>query len=224
MREGDILLHHPYESSFTTRSALHRAGRRRSRRADDQADALPHERRLAHRALAHPGRRAGKQVVVLVEIKARFDEQANIVWARAGAGRRARRLRRGRAQDPLEAGPRRPARGARHAALRPHRHRQLQPKTARLYIDLGLLTADPELGADVTDLFNVLTGHSRQRRYRRLLVAPHAARADGRPDRRAARPQREHGDGRIVMKCNAIVDPQVIAALYRASPPACRSI
>jgi polyphosphate kinase len=92
------------------------------------------------------------------------------------------------------------------------------PWTSRIYVDLGLLTTDPDLGADATDLFNALTGHSRQTRYRKLLVAPATLRSgiiesiNGEAGR-----QREHGDGRIVMKCNAIVDPAVVEALYRAS-------
>ena len=92
------------------------------------------------------------------------------------------------------------------------------PRTARTYVDIGLLTADSEMGADVTDLFNLLTGHSRQKRYRKLLVAPTTLRSgiidliNGERER-----QRSHGDGRIVIKCNAVVDPQIIAALYRAS-------
>jgi polyphosphate kinase len=81
-----------------------------------------------------------------------------------------------------------------------------------------LLTCDPELGADVTDLFNLLTGHSRQTRYRRLLVAPGTLRS-GILDLINAETERqhEHGDGRIVIKCNNVVDPTLIAALYRAS-------
>jgi polyphosphate kinase len=114
---------------------------------------------------------------VLVEIKARFDEQANIVWARALERAGATSPTASWAQDPLQAGDGRPPRGPRPAPLRAHRDGQLQPATARIYIDLGLLTTDNELGADVTDLFNMLTGHSRQTRYRKLLVAPHGLRS-----------------------------------------------
>jgi polyphosphate kinase len=91
-------------------------------------------------------------------------------------------------------------------------------KTARGYVDIGLISCDTDLGADVTDLFNVLTGHSRQTRYRKLLVAPAALRnslLDLIEDERQR--HLEHGDGRIAIKCNAIVDPTSIAALYRAS-------
>ena len=92
------------------------------------------------------------------------------------------------------------------------------PKTARLYVDLGLLTCRPELGADVTDLFNNLTGLSRQRSFRRLLVAPHSLRS-----RFLDLVDREIGHAvagrpaRIILKLNAIVDVAVIEALYRAS-------
>jgi polyphosphate kinase len=92
------------------------------------------------------------------------------------------------------------------------------PKTARIYVDLGLLSDDQELASDVTDLFNVLTGVARQRSYRKLLVAPMALR-DGLLkliDEEIAHHQ-ETGEGRIVIKVNAIVDPVTIAALYRAS-------
>jgi polyphosphate kinase len=92
------------------------------------------------------------------------------------------------------------------------------PKTARIYEDFGLLTADPDVGADLTDLFNVLTGYSRQTGYRRLLVAPHGVRSGivERIDRevehvRAGRP------GRIQIKVNSIVDEETVDALYRAS-------
>ncbi|MBV9319009.1 MAG: RNA degradosome polyphosphate kinase, partial [Mycobacterium sp.] len=91
-------------------------------------------------------------------------------------------------------------------------------KTARLYEDLGLLTADPDIGADLTDLFNSLTGYSRKLSYRNLLVAPHGIRAGiiERVEREIAA-YRERGNGRIRLKLNALVDEQVIDALYHAS-------
>jgi polyphosphate kinase len=218
-REGDILVHHPYES-FTT------SVQRFIEQAVDDPDVLTIKQTLYRTSGDSPIVRAliraaeqGKQVVVLVEIKARFDEQANIVWARA-LERAGAHVAYGvvglKTHSKVALVVRREGRG-----LRRYVHigtGNYNPKTARAYIDLGLLTTDNELGADVTDLFNMLTGHSRQTRYRKLLVAP----AGLRPgileliDEEIAR-QREHGDGRIVMKCNAMVDAPVIAALYRAS-------
>ena len=88
------------------------------------------------------------------------------------------------------------------------------PNTARLYEDIGLLTADPELGADLSDLFNLLTGYSRQRSYRRLLVAP----ADLKPRLiELIRAEAAAGDGSIVLKMNSLVDTEMIDALYEAS-------
>jgi polyphosphate kinase len=89
------------------------------------------------------------------------------------------------------------------------------PKTARMYEDYGLLTADAEVGADLTDLFNVLTGYSRQTGYRRLLVAPHGVRSG--LIERIEREAGADGDGLIQFKVNSIVDEELIDALYRAS-------
>src|ERR1043165_7179461 len=122
--------------------------------------------------------RAGKQVVVLVEVKARFDEQANIGWARmlerAGChvvyGLVGLKTHCKTALVVRQEG----------GYLRRYCHigtGNYHPKTARMYEDFGLLTADAEVGADLTDLFNVLTGYSRQTGYRRLLVAPHGVRS-----------------------------------------------
>ena len=156
---------------------------------------------------------------MLVEIKARFDEEANIVWARklerAGAhvvyGLVGLKTHSKTALVVRREG----------SGLRRYVHigtGNYNPKTARLYVDLGLLTCRPEIGADVTDLFNVLTGLSRQRTFRRLLVAPHSLRS-----RFLELVEREIGHAaagrpaRIVLKLNAIVDVAVIEALYRAS-------
>src|SRR5437773_2208509 len=162
---------------------------------------------------------AGKQVVVLVEVKARFDEQANIGWAkmleRAGChvvyGLVGLKTHCKTALVVRQEG----------GQIRRYCHigtGNYHPKTARLYEDFGLLTADPEVGADLTDLFNVLTGYSRQTAYRRLLVAPYGVRSGivERIEReiehvRAGRP------GLVQMKANSLVDEEVIDALYRAS-------
>ena len=119
----------------------------------------------------------------------------------------------------MQAGARRAGGGGR--SLRRYCHigtGNYHPKTARLYEDFGLLTADPTVGEDVTDLFNHLTAYSRKSAYRRLLVAPDALRAglvaqiNGQADR-----ARRGGPARIQMKCNAIIDEAMIDSLYRAS-------
>ncbi|MDL2335984.1 MAG: polyphosphate kinase 1, partial [Chloroflexota bacterium] len=219
VRAGDLLVHHPYESFAAS-------VQRFIEQAADDPDVLTIKQTLYRtsgdspivRALIRAAE-AGKQVVVLVEIKARFDEQANIVWARAlerAGAHVAYGLVGLKTHTKAALVVRREGRG-----LRRYVHigtGNYNSKTARAYVDLGLLTADPELGADVTELFNLLTGHSRQTRYRKLLVAPSALRArlteliDAETER-----QRTHGDGRIVLKLNAIVDPAMIATLYRAS-------
>lgn len=162
---------------------------------------------------------AGKQVVALVEIKARFDEQANIKWARAleqagvhvvygliGLKTHCKTCLVVRREG---------------STIRRYCHigtGNYNPKTARLYEDVGLLTADPDIGADLTDLFNSLTGYSRKDSYRNLLVAPRGVRKGiiERIDREIA----AHHEGAttgIRLKANALVDEQVIDALYRAS-------
>ena len=219
LREGDVLVHHPYESF---------AGsvQRFIEQAADDPDVLTIKQTLYRTSGDSPIVRAliraaeqGKQVVVLVEIKARFDEQANIVWARA-LERAGAHVVYGlvglKTHSKTALVVRREGRG-----LRRYVHigtGNYNPRTARLYVDLGLLTCDQELGADVTDLFNVLTGPARQNRFRKLLVAPASLR-DGILELISGEVERqgEHGDGRILMKLNALVDPTVIAALYEAS-------
>jgi polyphosphate kinase len=157
--------------------------------------------------------------VVLVEIKARFDEEANIVWARkleqAGA-HVVYGLVGLKTHSKTALVVRREGNG-----LRRYVHigtGNYNSRTARMYTDLGLLTCRAEIGADVTDLFNVLTGLSRQRQFRRLLVAPHTLRKRVLEliEREIGHAQAGRG-GHIVFKLNAIVDPACIEALYRAS-------
>jgi polyphosphate kinase len=161
----------------------------------------------------------GKQVAVLVELKARFDEENNILWARkleragvhvvyglVGLKTHTKVVLVVRRQDN-------------HIKRYVHIGTgNYNPKTARLYTDLGLLSCRDDLGADLTDLFNYLTGYSRQRSYRKLLIAPVNLR-----DRFQALIHREMencrqgGTGRIVAKMNSLVDPKIIATLYEAS-------
>ncbi len=219
VRAGDILVHHPYESFVASVERF-------IDQAADDPEVLTIKQTLYRTSgdspiVRHLIRAAehGKQVVVLVEIKARFDEEANIVWARkleqAGA-HVVYGLVGLKTHSKTALVVRREGNG-----LRRYVHigtGNYNPKTARQYVDLGLLSARPELGADVTDLFNVLTGLSRQRTFRRLLVAPHSLRT-----RILELIEREIGHARagrparIVLKVNAIVDPACIDALYRAS-------
>ncbi len=219
VRAGDILVHHPYES-FTA------SVERFIQQAADDPDVLTIKQTLYRTSGDSPivqslirAAERGKQVVVLVEIKARFDEEANIIWARklerAGAhvvyGLVGLKTHSKTALVVRREG----------SGLRRYVHigtGNYNAKTARLYVDLGLLTARPEIGADVTDLFNVLTGLSRQRTFRRLLVAPHSMRSSflGLVDREVAHAAAGR-PARIVVKSNAVVDKPVIEALYRAS-------
>jgi polyphosphate kinase len=219
LREGDVLVHHPYDSFSTS-----------VQRFIEQAAADPNVLAIKQtlyrtsgdspivRALIDAAA-AGKQVVALVEIKARFDEVANIKWARAleQAGVHvAYGLVGLKTHCKTCLVVRREG-----SAIRRYCHigtGNYNSKTARLYEDLGLLTAAPDIGADLTDLFNSLTGYSRKLSYRNLLVAPYGIRTGiiERVEREVAAHQ-ETGNGRIRLKLNALVDEQVIDALYRAS-------
>lgn len=219
IRNGDLLVHHPYHSfsstvlRFVTEAAY-------------DPDVLAIKMTLYRTSGDSPIIKAliaaaqnGKQVVVLVEIKARFDEENNIIWAKK-----------------LEKSGVHVVYGV--TGLKTHTKITLvvrqekekirryvhigtgnyNPKTAKIYTDLGLLSCREELGADLTDLFNFLTGYSRQKSYRKLLVAPVSLR-----DRmieminREAENCRQGKTGRIVAKMNSLVDQQVIQTLYQAS-------
>jgi polyphosphate kinase len=219
IREGDVLVHHPYDS-FT------HSVQRLIQQAAEDPDVLTIKMTLYRTSgdspIVHSLIRAaesGKQVVVMVEIKARFDERANIVWARAlerAGAHVAYGLLGLKTHSKCTLIIRRESGG-----LRRYAHigtGNYNPKTARIYTDLGLLTADRAITGDVTDLFNVLTGVAKKDRYKELLVAPKSMRPmledliEGEIER-----HREHGDGRIIIKCNACVDPEMIRRLYQAS-------
>jgi polyphosphate kinase len=219
IRQGDLLVHHPYES-FTA------SVERFITQAADDPDVLSIKQTLYRTSGDSPVVRdliraaeQGKQVAVLVEIKARFDEEANIVWARkleqAGA-HVVYGLVGLKTHSKVALVVRREGTG-----LRRYLHLgtgNYNPKTARLYTDLGLLTCREELGADVTDLFNVLTGLSRQRVFRRLLVAPMTLRTRFlEMVEREAASARAGNPARIVLKVNSLVDTAVIEALYEAA-------
>jgi polyphosphate kinase len=216
LRQRDVLVHHPYDAFASSVQAFIAQAAH-----DPQVLAI----KITLYRTSGPGSpiiralldaaAAGKQVVALVELKARFDEEANIEWARA-----------------LEEAGVHVAYGV--VGLKTHTKIALVVRsegetvrryvhlgtgnyndvTARVYDDLGLLSADPDLGADLSDLFNVLTGYARHPRYRRLVVAPEGFR----PRileliaREAAAP-----DGSISLKLNSLIDPEMIEALYAAA-------
>ncbi|MEO5965920.1 MAG: polyphosphate kinase 1 [Candidatus Limnocylindrales bacterium] len=219
MRSGDMFLHHPYES-FTA------SVERFIDQAASDPDVLTIKQTLYRtsgdspivQALIRAAER-GKQVVVLVEIKARFDEENNISWGRrleqAGA-HVVYGLVGLKTHSKVALVVRREGTG-----LRRYIHigtGNYNSKTARLYTDIGLLTVRDELGADVTDLFNVLTGLSRQRSFRRLLIAPMTLRSRFLElVERETAIARSGQPARIVLKVNSLADVQVIEALYEAS-------
>jgi polyphosphate kinase len=219
IREGDLLVHHPFDSfGATVERFLEEAAR------DDQVLAI---KLTLYRtsgdtalvaALVEAAQR-GKQVAVIVELKARFDETNNISWARqledAGV-----HVAFGSANLKTHAKTalvvRRDSDG-----IRRYVHLgsgNYNSRTARLYTDVGLLTCSPSIGADVSDLFNSLTGYSRQQLYRKLVVAPLNMRSRFiELIEREAEHAREGRAARIIGKMNALVDAEIIDALYRAS-------
>jgi polyphosphate kinase len=220
LRERDVLVHHPYDSFGATVERL-------IEEAAEDPRVLAIKQTLYRTGGVSPivdalidAAEAGKQVVVVVEIKARFDERANINWARkleqAGC-----HVVYGIVGKKTHAKLVLIVREETDGSLRRYCHigtGNYHPTTARNYEDFGLLTADPAVGEDVTDLFNHLTGYARKNSYRRLLVAPEALRAGivGRIGRQAAR-ARAGKPSKIGFKCNALTDEVVIDALYRAS-------
>jgi polyphosphate kinase len=219
LKQRDVLVHHPYDSFSTS-----------VQRFVEQAAADPYVLAIKQTLYRTSGdspivdalidaAESGKQVLVLVEIKARFDEQANIRWARkleqAGChvvygviGFKTHcKLSLVVRQEP--------------DGLRRYAHigtGNYHPKTARMYEDLGLLTADPTVTEDVAHLFNHLSGFSLRQGYRRLLVAPHSIRS-GLIERiqREIEHHRQGRPARVRIKLNSLVDEAICDALYRAS-------
>jgi polyphosphate kinase len=216
LREGDVLVHHPY-TSFAT--SVEEFIRQASVDPKVLAIKITLYRTSGDSSIIQSLIRAaegGKQVAALVELKARFDEEKNIVWARelekAGVhvvyglvGLKIHTKTTLVVRDEPQ-------------GIRRYCHigtGNYNPRTARLYEDVGLLTAEPEIGSDLTQLFNLLTGYAREPRFDSLLVAPSFLR-----DRVRAliENERAHGSqGRITMKMNSLVDPDTIDLLYEAS-------
>jgi polyphosphate kinase len=219
IRESDLLVHHPYESfrasvqRFVEEAAVDPdvlAIKQTLYRTSDESPIV--------RALIRAAER-GKQVAVLVEVKARFDEESNIEWGQM-----------------LEKSGVHVTYGL--VGLKTHTKTTLvireeaggivtychigtgnyNDDTARLYTDLGILTAHPEIGADVVNLFHYLTGYAPEQHYRKLIVAPRDMRTRFlQLIRDEISHQKAHGDGRIIAKMNALDDVEIIRELYRAS-------
>ena len=220
VRDRDVLVHHPYDSFSTSVEAFIAQAA-----ADPQVQAI--KQTLYRTSGDSPiieslikAADSGKQVAVLVEVKARFDEQNNIAWAKAleSVGVHVVYGVIGlKTHSKTALVVRQEADG-----LRRYCHigtGNYNPKTARLYEDVGLLTCDPEVGADLSDLFNMLTGYARSASYRRLLLAPAALRDEL---IRRIRAEAAQEGGHIIMKMNALADAPMIDALYGASQAGAR--
>ncbi len=218
IRKGDILVHHPYQSFDSVLFLL--------RQAAEDPDVLAIKQTLYRVSKNSPviealvmAAQAGKQVTVLVELKARFDEENNIGWARvlersgvhviyglAGLKVHCKALLVVRREDGI---------------LRRYMHLgtgNYNDSTARLYTDLGLFTCKEEFAGDVTELFNLVTGYTLPPQFKRLHVAPHGLRSFIEDRIRTEIENACHGrPARIAAKVNAIVDPEIIDLLYEAS-------
>ena len=219
MRRGDILVHHPYDSFATSVERFVEqavadpdvlAIKQTVYRTSDDSPLVPALIRATER---------GKQAVCMVELKARFDERANITWARKleEAGVHVVYGHPGlKTHAKCILVVRREGDGVRHYV-----HigtGNYHPKTARLYTDFGLFTTDGEIGADVADMFNFLTGMARPAGYRKLLIAPNGMREGLVEEIESTVAAHERGEhARIALKMNSLVDRRIIRALYRAS-------
>jgi polyphosphate kinase len=218
IRQEDQLLHHPYDSFQPVVEFL--------RKAAKDPDVVAIKMTLYRLGRNSPIVEAlleavenGKQVAVLVELKARFDEESNIEWARA-LEREGVHVVYGllglKVHSKVALVLRREG-----DVIRRYCHLatgNYNPVTARLYTDLGLLTSDDQIGADATDLFNYLTGYSHKRTFRKLLVAPLNLRQRMEElIQREIDVQRNGGQGRLIFKTNAVEDGPMIRLLYQAS-------
>ncbi len=218
IRRRDHLLYHPYDSFSPVVRLLQEAA------ADPDVIAI---KQTLYRVGANSpvvealmeAREKGKQVSVLVELKARFDEEYNIGWARAleAAGVHVVYGVMGLKTHAKMCLVVRRETGKLHSYVHLATG-NYNPVTARIYTDIGLLTDDGEIASDVAKLFNAITGYAREERYSRLLVAPDRMRRELlQRIEREIEGHRLRGDGRLIFKMNSLVDRECIDALYRAS-------
>lgn len=218
IRKRDVLLYHPYDSFQPVVDFINEAANDPNVLAIKQTLYRVGSKSPIVQALIEAAER-GKQVAVLVELKARFDEENNIIWAKAlekagahvvygliGLKTHAKVLLVVRNEN---------------GELRRYVHLgtgNYNPSTAKIYTDYSLFTCDKDIGADVSEVFNYLTGYSRQKAYRKIFVAPHGIRKKMLElIEREIEHQKSRQNGRIIMKMNALVDEQITKALYRAS-------
>jgi polyphosphate kinase len=219
IRQGDLVVHHPYESfTASTQRFVAEASVDERVVAIKQTLYRTSEESPIVAALMHAAEQ-GKQVAVLVEVKARFDEENNIEWAQKleNAGVHVTYGVLGLKTHTKATLVVREEEGG----FRLYCHigtGNYHPKTARLYTDLGLFTCSPDLGYDIVNLFHSLTGYAPDQQYRRVIVAPKAMRwAFVRLIRQEVDYQQRHGNGRIIAKMNALDDVGIIQELYQAS-------
>lgn len=218
IREQDLLLHHPFDSFRHVQQFVDAAV------SDDDVIGIKQtlyrvgsESPIVESLLA--AAESGKQVAVLVELKARFDESNNLGWARA-LERAGAHVSFGFPEMKVHCKLCQIVRRER-GGIQSYTHigtGNYNPQTARLYTDLGIFTCNPEITLDVSELFNLLTGFSKQHSFRQLLVSPLNLREGilARIHREIA-VHRASGNGQIIFKLNSLVDPEVIDALYDAS-------
>ena len=218
IQSRDVFLFHPYDSFTPVLDFI--------RRSSEDPGVIAIKQTLYRVGNASPivkalieARRSGKQVTAVVELKARFDEERNITWAeemeKAGVN-----VVYGLVGMKIHAKlclvvRREPEGVSRYVHIGTGNY---NPSTAKMYTDMGLITANPNICADVTDLFNVMTGYAHREQYRELLVSPLSMRRSllDMIQRETALHQ-QNGNGEIIFKCNQLVDKHVIRALYRAS-------
>lgn len=218
IRRRNLMLYHPYDSFAPVVDLVRAAARDPNVLAIKQTLYRVGKNAPVVEALME-ARENGKQVAVLVELKARFDEENNIVWAKA-LERAGVHVVYGlvglKTHGKLLLIVRREANGImRYVHMSTGNYNAV---TARVYTDIGYLTCDPDIGADVSDLFNALTGYSLKKTYRKLLVAPGTMREEIlKRIYREIEQHRKHGNGYLAFKMNQLVDKPCIQALYEAS-------